>query len=122
MTDDPMHPAQVSQHLSQAARCGARTRSGGPCRSPAVTGRRRCRMHGGAQGSGGPKGARNGNYKHGRYTAQTMATRQWMRGENSQTNGVDQHPSRPTVRTHAAAVACWGELPSCSGSPPEPGE
>jgi hypothetical protein len=29
-----------------------------PCRSPAVTGRRRCRVHGGAPGSGGPKGRR----------------------------------------------------------------
>jgi hypothetical protein len=79
MTDDPMHPAQVSQHLSQAARCGAKTRAGTPCRSPAVTGRRRCRMHGGAKGSGGPKGARNGNYKHGRHTAEAMATRRWLR-------------------------------------------
>ena len=26
------------------------------------------RMHGGAPGSGGPKGACNGNYKHGLYT------------------------------------------------------
>jgi hypothetical protein len=29
-------------------------------------------MHGGAHGSGGPKGPRNGNYKHGRYTAEVM--------------------------------------------------
>ena len=36
-------------------------------------------MHGGAAGSGGPKGARNGNYKHGRYTAETIATRRWLR-------------------------------------------
>src|SRR5712691_5041177 len=42
-------------------------------------GRRRCRMHGGAPGSGGPKGARNGNYKHGRYTAEMIATRRWLR-------------------------------------------
>jgi hypothetical protein len=54
------------EQLLLAARCGATTRSGTPCRSPAVTGRRRCRMHGGAPGSGGPKGRRNGNYKHGR--------------------------------------------------------
>ena len=52
-----------------------------PCRSPAVAGRRRCRMHGGAEGSGGPKGARNGNYKHGRYTAETIATRRWVRDQ-----------------------------------------
>jgi hypothetical protein len=37
-------------------------------------------MHGGAKGSGGPTGTRNGNYKHGRYTAETRATRKWTRG------------------------------------------
>jgi hypothetical protein len=42
-------------------------------------GRRRCRMHGGAPGSGGPKGPRNGNYKHGRYTAEVIASRRWLR-------------------------------------------
>jgi hypothetical protein len=79
MRDDPMQPVQEPLPLRQAPRCGAKTRSGTPCRSPAVTGRRRCRMHGGAQGSGGPKGARNGNYKHGRYTADMNATRRWLR-------------------------------------------
>jgi hypothetical protein len=33
-------------------RCGAKIRSGGACRSPAVRGKKRCRMHGGASGSG----------------------------------------------------------------------
>ena len=32
-------------------------------------------MHGGATGSGGPKGGRNGNFRHGRYTAETIALR-----------------------------------------------
>ena len=40
-------------------RCGARTRSGSPCRSPAVNGKKRCRMHGGAKGSGAPRGNKN---------------------------------------------------------------
>jgi uncharacterized protein YjcR len=53
-----------SAHL--ARRCGAKTRTGAPCRSPAVKGRRRCRMHGG-KSSGAPKGNRNA-WKHGRYT------------------------------------------------------
>jgi hypothetical protein len=44
-----------------------------------VTGRRRCRMHGGADGSGAPRGPENGNYKHGRYTAEVAATRGWLR-------------------------------------------
>ncbi|WP_367186084.1 HGGxSTG domain-containing protein [Methylotenera sp.] len=30
-----------------APRCGAKTRSGHPCKSPAIHGKARCRMHGG---------------------------------------------------------------------------
>jgi hypothetical protein len=36
-------------------------------------------MHGGADGSGAPRGAKNGNYKHGRYTKEVAATRLWLR-------------------------------------------
>src|SRR5262249_38967418 len=57
-------------HLSQ--RCGARTRSGIPCRSPAMA-NGRCRMHGGLS-PGAPKGNRNA-FKHGRYTADAIANR-----------------------------------------------
>jgi hypothetical protein len=78
MTDNPKHPPEMGQ-VSQAVRCGAKTRSGAPCKSAPVTGRRRCRMHGGADGSGAPKGERNGNYKHGRYTKEVAATRRWLR-------------------------------------------
>jgi hypothetical protein len=46
-----------------------------PCQSPAVSGKRRCRMHEGAHGSGAPKGERNGNYRHGFYTAAAIAER-----------------------------------------------
>ena len=53
-----------SAHL--ARRCGAKTRAGTPCRSPAVKGKQRCRMHGGSS-PGAPKGNRNA-VKHGRYT------------------------------------------------------
>jgi hypothetical protein len=59
----------------QRFRCGARTRSGKPCQSPPVRGRKRCRMHGGAHGSGAPRGPRNGNYRHGRRTAEAIAVR-----------------------------------------------
>ena len=55
MMDNPMHPGETG-HVSQVARCGAKTWSGAPCKSVPVTGRRRCRMHGGADGSGAPKG------------------------------------------------------------------
>ena len=29
----------------------------------------------------GPKGARNGNYKHGRYAAETIASRRWLKDQ-----------------------------------------
>jgi hypothetical protein len=79
MKHDPMHRVEEPDQLREAARCGAKTRSGKPCRSPAANGKRRCRMHGGARGSGGPKGARNGNYKHGLYTAEAIAFRRSLR-------------------------------------------
>ena len=60
--------------MHQSPRCGARTRRGSPCRSPAVKGRRRCRMHGGAAGSGAQAGNRNA-LKHGRYTRELLEFR-----------------------------------------------
>ena len=59
-------------------RCGAKTRSGGACRSPAVRGRKRCRMHGGAPGSGAPKANQNAR-KHGRFTRDAVAERRRIR-------------------------------------------
>ena len=55
-------------------RCGAETRSGGSCRSPAVRGKRRCRMHGGARESGAPRENRNAR-KHGLFTKAAIAER-----------------------------------------------
>jgi glucans biosynthesis protein len=58
-------------------RCGARTRSGKPCRAPAVEGKPRCRMHGGAAVSGAPRGNKNAQ-KHGFYTREAIAQRQQL--------------------------------------------
>jgi len=55
-------------------RCGAKTRSGGACRAPAVHSKTRCRMHGGAQGSGAPRANRNAR-KHGLFTGDAIAER-----------------------------------------------
>ena len=54
--------------------CGATTRRGGSCRAPAVRGKKRCRMHGGAPGSGAPTGNRNAR-KHGLFTGEAIAER-----------------------------------------------
>jgi hypothetical protein len=83
MTNDPMRQAGLARRLAdmtKARRCGA---TGRPCRQAAVKGRARCRMHGGAKGSGGPPGARNGNFKHGLWTREIKhlrsATRRKLR-------------------------------------------
>ena len=55
-------------------RCGAKIRSGGLCRSPAVRGKRRCRMHGGAPGSGAPRANQNAR-RHGLFTGDAIAER-----------------------------------------------
>jgi hypothetical protein len=44
-----------------------------------VRSKRRCRMPGGAPGSGAPRGKRNGNYRYGFYTAEAVATRRALR-------------------------------------------
>ncbi len=60
------------------ARCGAKTRAGRPCRAPVVRGKGRCRMHGGAPGSGAPLGNKN-RLVHGRYTREAIAERRFVR-------------------------------------------
>ena len=70
----------MSDHLRNtgpmlaSARGGAKTRCGGACRSPAVHGKKRCRMHGGAPGSGAPKANQNAR-KHGLFTRDAIAER-----------------------------------------------
>jgi len=59
-----------------APRCGAKTRKGTPCKSPAMK-NGRCRMHGGAS-TGAPKGNKNA-FKHGRYSAEAVAERRAVR-------------------------------------------
>ena len=62
----------LPMHMSP--RCSARSkRTGERCRAPAVRGWTVCRFHG--AGGGGPKGKRNGNYKHGLFTAEAMHVR-----------------------------------------------
>ncbi|MDH2352342.1 HGGxSTG domain-containing protein [Bradyrhizobium sp. SSUT112] len=67
-------------------RCGAGTRSGTICRAPAVQGKARCRMHGGARKSGAPRGNQNAR-THGAFTGDRIAERRAIRallGETQQ--------------------------------------
>ena len=64
--------------MHHSLRCGAKTRRGTPCMAPAVCGKNRCRMHGGAPGTGAPKGNKNA-IKHGFYTREAIAERKKIR-------------------------------------------
>ncbi|MGY3529977.1 HGGxSTG domain-containing protein [Bradyrhizobium sp. USDA 4452] len=71
------HTRQVGP-MQASSRCGARTRIGGTCRAPAAHGKTRCRMHGGAPGSGAPRANRNAR-KHGLFSRDAIAERREMR-------------------------------------------
>ena len=68
-------------------KCGAKTRSGGPCAKVPMVGKRRCRLHGGL--STGPKTPEGraaisaANTKHGRYKnwRERQAKERYYRGE-----------------------------------------
>jgi uncharacterized protein YjcR len=66
--------SKLPMHLSP--RCGARTRKGSECQSPAMR-NGRCRMHGG-KSSGAPTGNKNA-LKHGRYTSESIARKRSIR-------------------------------------------
>ena len=61
--------------MQKSLRCGAKTRKASPCAAPAVSGKARCRMHGGAAGTGAPMGNHNA-LKHGLYTGEERALKQ----------------------------------------------
>ena len=67
------HARDMPECLRNAPRCHARTHSGRSCRSPAVKGKRVCRMHGARAGA--PKGKANGSYRHGGFTVEAIDLR-----------------------------------------------
>jgi hypothetical protein len=60
-------PANAERGLRAETHAGRQTKKG------------RCRLHGGASGSGGPPGERNGQYRHGERTKAAIAERQIQR-------------------------------------------
>ncbi len=64
---------EETQACNYGRRCGVLK----PCGSPAVSGKRRCRRHGGAPGSGASRGNKNA-LKHGRYTREAFEERRQL--------------------------------------------
>jgi 2-keto-3-deoxy-L-rhamnonate aldolase RhmA len=75
--DNPIF-LKAEANIRAATRCGAKTSAGGICKCPAISGRMRCRLHGG-RSTGAPKGSANGNFTAGEFTAEAIEERQWLR-------------------------------------------
>lgn len=73
-----MSHARNTRPMQASPRCGAQTRNGDTCRAPALRGKSRCRMHGGAAGSGAPFGNCNA-VKHGFFTSEAIEERKFVR-------------------------------------------
>jgi hypothetical protein len=76
MGDVLMNAVYPFQKSPRCAATSKRTRR--PCMAPAVTGWTVCRFHG-ARG-GGPKGERNGMYRHGLNTKEAVKERRFLSG------------------------------------------
>ncbi len=68
--------AHAKYAFLSSPRCGAKTRKGTPCKSPAMK-NGRCRMHGG-KSTGPPIGNQNA-LKYGYYTKKAIADRRYVR-------------------------------------------
>jgi hypothetical protein len=66
------------QALLKQGGCGAKTRSGSPCKAPVVRSKKRCRMHGGTNGSGARFGNKNA-LKHGFNTIESKYLQKHIR-------------------------------------------
>ena len=94
------HKSDTAPMLA-SPRGGARTRDGHPCRSPVVRGKNRCRMHGGAPGSGAPRKNKNA-LKSGFYIREEIEQRrrtknlirQW-REFHSEISAIDEALNTP---------------------------
>lgn len=72
--NNPMHKEKTQIYkFMLSPRCGAKTKMGSACLSPAIRFKKRCRMHGG-KGSGASKGSQNA-LKHGYFTVEAKIQR-----------------------------------------------
>lgn len=91
-------------------RCLAKTRSNGLCAKYRVSGKKRCRMHGGAAGSGAPKTNCNA-FKHGLYTEEYLEYKREVRDNSRNHKKLDKllsnmHKHSPNYVLKALKETC----------------
>lgn len=119
--------AADAARLRAAPRCGARTRAGTACRSPAVHGRSRCRMHGCGggklRGSGAPRRNRNA-WKDGFWAAAARLRRRritaFIREMESRLAAMEARSRSPAGAIDEPASGAWGCFPFFLPDAPPP--
>ncbi len=84
------HPTFHQIVWARIPKCGAKTRSGRPCLGLIVRGKKRCRMHGGARGSGAQPGNKN-RLQHGQYSRAQKETYALIRLRDATCELIDAH-------------------------------
>jgi hypothetical protein len=116
--------ARNTTPMLESLRRGAKTWSGTLCQAPVVKGKKRCRMHGGAAGSGAPKANRNA-LKHGLTTRgaieQTRAVNTILRRSRKMLDEISRASAgKPSLAVYAGAVAdapTWSPMLRMIGLP-----
>lgn len=80
-----------------ASTCGAKTRSGAPCKRAPMEGKTRCKLHGGAS-TGAPKGNANA-VKHGFYS-DALTSDERVLYERAEVGGLDDEIRLARVKLH----------------------
>ena len=109
----PGGAVEKTEKIPHAARkCGARTRTGTPCKNWAMS-NGRCRMHGGlSTGPRTPEGlerVRQANLRHGHYSAEAISERRLLR--------QFLHRSRETIERISTRAGTVEQDPEKEASP-----
>jgi hypothetical protein len=92
-------------NFKNATRCGAKTRSGEPCKSPAIHGGKRCRMHGGKS----LRWFAHPNYEHGLYSKYDPFAAAWRAKQKIRRERIKEIRKMSEGELRAKAARLFGK-------------
>ena len=113
---DPKKNGAMSKNGANPMHCGAKTRSDGTCKSPAMK-NGRCRLHGGKTPAPGPS---HPNYKHGLYSGVMTAQEEEAFDAFSDRGAVDREIDMVRLLLRRALVAAHQFEEARPGRAPDP--